>query len=625
MSSLSNYLVESILFEEEKGIIVLFPGGFKPPHGGHLDLAKRYAALPSVKEVRILIGPAERDGITREQSLAVWSSLLVGFPQITTHKVSENNPLLAAYKYIETAKPGTYALASSNKEEDYERVRKFVAGHSNTGKYHRSGVNVVELSVKTDPLLYKNRPDNLNGKPISARILRADIGSKDYLKFKTNYPGVPDINCRAVFQILTKGTLKESLLLVEGGAAGHLAHPYEDMDLTFEDVKNMIEAALSGKLEYAQEKLDGQNFMVTYKDGKVRAARNKGQVKNYGANSLTTKQVLDTFQNRGDIQAAFYEAMADLETAINKLSKEQKEKFFKNGKNFVNLEILYPATANVIPYGATELRLHHIKEYDEAGNVVGEDVESARQLQGAIRQVQADRQKTYQIKTTNPAKINTSKDLESQKEELLEILEHIRSSYQLKTTDKLGVYLQAWWSNYIRNVAKGYNYKIEANVLQQLVNRWAFYDRTYNIKNIREMITNEDFRNWVADFDKKEFEVKRKDALSPIENLFLKLGVYTLRNVENLTAVNPDETVNQIKGSVKDAIEQIKAYAKSDKTEGGTAALSFLKRELTRLKNIGGFKAILPIEGVVFKYNGKLYKLTGAFSPINQLLGYMKY
>ena len=44
MNSLTKYLVEGILAEEKQGIVVLLPGGFKPPHGGHLDLAKRYAA-----------------------------------------------------------------------------------------------------------------------------------------------------------------------------------------------------------------------------------------------------------------------------------------------------------------------------------------------------------------------------------------------------------------------------------------------------------------------------------------------------------------------------------------------------------------------------------------------------
>ena len=159
----------------------------------------------------------------------------------------------------------------------------------------------------------------------------------------------------------------------------------------------MIDAALSGKIEYAQEKLDGQNLMVTYKDGQVRAARNKGQVKGYAANSLTVKQVEDTFANRGSIQTAFAEAMKDLEVAINKLTPQQKQKFFGNGSKFVNLEVLFPETSNVIPYGAAQLRLHNVTEYDESGNVKGTDQEAARQLQGAIRQAEAENQKTYDL------------------------------------------------------------------------------------------------------------------------------------------------------------------------------------------------------------------------------------
>ena len=625
MNDLTKFLVEGILQEAENGVIVLLPGGFKPPHGGHLDLAKRYAAQPNVSEVQILIGPKERDGITREQSMAVWKALLVGTTNITVHKIDEDNPLLASYKYIETAKPGTYALAASSKGEDYERVKKFVAGHAKGGKYNRKGVSVVELPLSTKPLIYKGRKDGLNGKGISASTLRADLAAKKYDNFKTNYPGTSENILKSVYSVLTKKSMRESVLLTEGGAAGHLAHPYEDYDLTFGDIQNMINAALSGKIEYAQEKLDGQNLMVTYKDGQVRAARNKGQVKNFAANSLTVKQVEDMFSGRGPIQAAFAEAMKDLETAINKLTPAQKQRFFGNGSKFINLEVLYPATANVVPYGATQLRLHHIKEYDEAGNVVGEDIEAAHQLQGAMRQVQAENQKTYEIRTTDPLTINRSADYEKQKEELTKMLATIIAKYKLKKDNKMGMYLQAWWKEYIKNMANQYGYKIDDNTVQQLIQRWAFSNKEVSIKTIRDSITNEEFKNWVINFDKKDYADQKKNAAKPIENLFLKLGVYTLKNIENLVALSPDESVRQIKSDLKTAIQQIKAAAASPDTADDDAALKFLKRELGRLNDIGGFKAIVPTEGLVFKYNDKLYKLTGAFAPINQILGYLKF
>jgi hypothetical protein len=49
--------------------------------------------------------------------------------------------------------------------------------------------------------------------------------------------------------------------------------------------------------------------------------------------------------------------------------------------------------------------------------------------------------------------------------------------------------------------------------------------------------------------------------------------------------------------------------------------LNTLKQQLSKLNAIGGFKSIVPAEGLVFKYKGKTYKFTGAFAPINQIIG----
>jgi hypothetical protein len=50
-----------------------------------------------------------------------------------------------------------------------------------------------------------------------------------------------------------------------------------------------------------------------------------------------------------------------------------------------------------------------------------------------------------------------------------------------------------------------------------------------------------------------------------------------------------------------------------------------VKSQLEKLQSLGGVDAILPIEGITFVYNGKMYKMTGVFAPLNQLLGILKY
>ena len=53
--------------------------------------------------------------------------------------------------------------------------------------------------------------------------------------------------------------------------------------------------------------------------------------------------------------------------------------------------------------------------------------------------------------------------------------------------------------------------------------------------------------------------------------------------------------------------------------------LNKLKNELQRLKIIGGLDKIVGSEGLTFYYNDKIYKLTGLFAPVNQILGLLKY
>ena len=70
-------------------------------------------------------------------------------------------------------------------------------------------------------------------------------------------------------------------LIVEGGAAGHMSHPFDNNELTFGDFKEMIQAGLSGSLNFEQEpteKTDGQNVFATIQNGEVKFARNKGDM-----------------------------------------------------------------------------------------------------------------------------------------------------------------------------------------------------------------------------------------------------------------------------------------------------------------------------------------------------------
>jgi hypothetical protein len=411
-------------------------------------------------------------------------------------------------------------------------------------------------------------------------------------------------------------------LLIEGGAYGHMSHPFDDNNLTFSDLKQIIINGIGGKLDREDgvtEKLDGQNLMVCWIDGKLRAARNKGHLKNFGKTAPDTKGVASIFKGRGEIKKAFVGAMRDLEKAIGSLSDKQKEKIFGNGKRWMNLEVMYPATANVIDYDVAEIIFHGTLEYDESGRPIGQPKDSARMLAGMIKQVNQNIQKTFKIGKPNFLKVPKHQDFDKLQKIYLGRLKRLQSTYALSDKDTLGMYHESYWREYIFNASKQFKVKLKPTQFAKLVKRWAYFDKSYKIQQIKKDFgKNEKFLDWILNTDKLDHNKMFKNNIKPFEVLFFDVGAQILKNISGYMAANPDKAVQKIRDEME------KAYRDLSK-KGNIEKLKKLKTQIEKLQAIGGLKSIVPSEGIVFKYKGKVYKFTGAFAPINQILGSLKF
>jgi len=172
-----------------KDVTVLYPGGFKPPHGGHIALIKKYTELSEVKEVWVLVGPGIREGLVQSKAVEMLEKLTEDMKKVIVEGVPWPSPVLAAYKMMEEADPGEYTLAASSKEdENAKRIKDFAWKHSPEGKFYREGIDIVELSVNREPLRFRGRTDDHEGEPISASVLRQDLINGDLENFMTGYP-----------------------------------------------------------------------------------------------------------------------------------------------------------------------------------------------------------------------------------------------------------------------------------------------------------------------------------------------------------------------------------------------------------------------------------------------------
>ena len=403
--------------------------------------------------------------------------------------------------------------------------------------------------------------------------------------------------------------LSEGLLL-EGGAYGHMNHPFDtEINLTFGQLKDIVNKALEGNLDLAREKTDGQALAVSWRDGRLVAARNKGHLKNKGEGALDINGVAMKFAGRGELEKAYNFAMKDLTKAISKLSEKQKDKIFKGGACFMNLEVIYPTSVNVIPYGQALLVFHGTMEYNVDGIAIGENQEAARTLAGMIKQVNADVQSAYTISGPPINQLPKSKDLRKLKGSYNSKISKLQSKFKLKDNDGIADYHQAFWMDFVNKKSPT---KLDNKTLMGLVKRWAFYDKSFRLdkKNLTDVKTME----WAKGIDKNDHAKMAKDNIRPFEDIFLGIGADILSFMSSVLAANPDKAVRDMKKRLDKTIQDVKK-------SGDVKKINKLKMELQRLNAIGGTNKIVPNEGIVFVYGGKTFKLTGTFAPLNQILG----
>ena len=103
--------------------MALLPGGFKPPHEGHYNMAKWLAANTDADTVIVKVGAKERDGITREMSLKLWDLYRTTAADPSSKKLTilsskHNSPVKDVYDFIENDAPegSTIYLAMGEKE-----------------------------------------------------------------------------------------------------------------------------------------------------------------------------------------------------------------------------------------------------------------------------------------------------------------------------------------------------------------------------------------------------------------------------------------------------------------------------------------------------------------------------
>lgn len=649
----------------EEGVTVIYPGGFKPLTGGHLSLIKQYDNNEFVNKVLVLVGPGVRNGIDQQMAEDIAEKLTEGMEKVEVEASKWPSPVLTAYKMMEEAEPGIYALGSSNKGGDYERTENFTKKHQKGGKFCREddGVYVIEMPVNVNPLEFNGRTDEYEGEPISASILRDDIVNDDLENFATGYPNSSPEEIDFVWTALASSVMNESVYagnaitktagtggyervgrgdsyksmhnimplteegeddpdeLNEGGGAGHMMSPWEAMDMTFGEIRQFIWDAMSGKLENVTEKLDGQNIMATYKDGHVWLARSPKHMKNGGELAIRWDDVWDNMYEKtpDHVKEAYTDALTDLQAVFTN-SDLDWDKLFKDGHRWLNIELLNPQMENIVPYGDLQLRIHNIREVDDNAKEV-DVLWKGELMDNVIKAIDAeDTERVHLIRKTNSVNFEKIEDLENIQEGIIRKMETLMNENHLDDDNTIEDYLaqkiRIWLDETIDDPA----------LVEDLVQRWAYGNKSKNITATLKGQSKNDIE-WVRIQDKK-IDDKLGKLLDPIIEIFTRVGIAVLQSVSGIAASDPDASSKGIKSKSEEAMKQIKAFM--DQKDTGSIndfekKVNYLETQLRRIEQSGGLQGIAPMEGIVFEYKGRLFKLTGNYLPLLKMITFFRF
>jgi len=396
-----------------------------------------------------------------------------------------------------------------------------------------------------------------------------------------------------------------------GGVAGHLSHLYDNRNLTFNEMADILQKAASGEL-VGTEKTDGYNIYLGYVDGRPRSARNKGDMSRGG---MTFEDLINReFRGGEDSKRAYVTAFNAYVSALDSLSEKEKSQIFgPNGDIFYNTEIQGPIAPNVVNYDENVVNIHRMghKRYNKENNsleVVANEKQSAFLDSVIDKFEEATADESFSVRRTAFLTLNKITD-EAFVQQTLDRIQATGYSGDMTINDYLSDKLTTFTTESLP--------ELDDERVSLLVKRMLGDKSAPTTSQITKGM-DKTIKEKVSGFNKNSKFLIAK-LIQPIEMAIHDFAVELLRGLKSAYILDNEAEVERLKNETEQAIRAIQTYDGPEKE----AAQDILVRQLDKIKHHDNIDTV--VEGFVFQYDGQMYKFTGNFAPMNQLLGLFKY
>jgi hypothetical protein len=383
--------------------------------------------------------------------------------------------------------------------------------------------------------------------------------------------------------------------IFEGGAAGHMAHPYDYAEFTGNDLIEFIDDLFSGKIEHMKEKLDGFNIEATKNNNnEVVFIRNNGD-RNSERGGMSIEDIKTKWEGKQQQQKTFLTAA----TTITKIFEKVDKKFFnpdETHRKIINCECIVEGNTNIVPYASDRVAFHGYKMYEWNGEkwIAKEDVE------GNVEELYKAAEGIDQAKPRPDLVINSQETANKLAEKFKKEVTKLWKNEKLELTAAINEWRHKRYAKFAPDWMKE-----DDDIFNRLFNE----DKSVNLGTLKKRYPEHVSELSTIDKD-KDFIDKVND---PLSNLFLSIGNEAIDIMDGfVNSGAKDKTIASLKNELSATISLVNK-------NGNEADKKKLMKALERIKMLGD--KLNTAEGIVIVYKGRRMKLTGSFAPLNQALG----
>lgn len=398
--------------------------------------------------------------------------------------------------------------------------------------------------------------------------------------------------------------------VLEGGASGHMLHPFDVDEFTGYDIEELIRTMFGGKIEGMTEKMDGFGMQASMNPkGDVVFIRNKTNLNSekggmtlgdFATQWAENPQALDNYTRGGKI----------IEAVFKKVGKEWFNPS-STTRRVVNCECILAGTTNTIPYASDQVDFHNIWIYEKQES--DSEWKNTEVTKRGLDVIEKACEGIDNAKITPQVIIKYSEETARLEKKWLDAWNKFIKEYDCSPDVTIeGIK----YSLFYKWVEKNIPWLMDDHkASMDVCRRWLFGDKKgSDWKNIKDI-----YKDHVDELVKLDKGVSKVvgDVLLPLQKFFYGMGADVIKVTSGFINDGQDGTIKSLLKDLQTATDKIRR-------EGSLEDNEFLQKWLDILKEIGQ-ENLASAEGIVFSYKGKMMKWTGGFVPLNRIIGYSKY